>query len=99
MFQTSFRTNLKFKRIPAETLSHLTYVGMSIRDSKVYPKSIVKFLPEDPKVSEGTMNSFQNGTKVRKNVWCIGFGFTQICSASSLEYFHVNILYNHVSDL
>ena len=71
IFQTSFWTNLKFKRIPGEKLSHLTYVEMSIQDSKIYPKSIVKFLPEDPKVSEGAINSFQNGTKVRKHVWCI----------------------------
>ena len=61
----------RVKRIPAETLSHLSCVGMSIRDSKIYPKSIVKFLSEDPKVSEGAINSFQNGTKVRKSVWCI----------------------------
>ena len=54
-----------------ETVSHLTYVGMSTSDSKIYPKSIVKFLSEDPKVSEGAINSFQNGTKVRKNLWCI----------------------------
>ena len=61
----------KVKRIPAETLSQLSCVGMSIRDSKIYPKSIVKFLSEDPKVSEGAINSFQNETKVRKSVWCI----------------------------
>ena len=54
-----------------ETLSHLIYIEMSIQDQKIYPKSIVKFLPEDPNVSEGAKNSFQNETKVRKNVWCI----------------------------
>ena len=36
---------------------------MSIRDSKNYPKSIVKYLSEDRKVSEEAMISFQNGTK------------------------------------
>ena len=59
----------KSKIVPAGTLSHLIYAGMmSIRDSKNYPKSIVKYLSE---VSEGAMISFQNGTKVRKNVCCI----------------------------
>ena len=62
---------MKFNRIPAETLSHLTYVAMSIRYSKIYPKTIVKFLSEDTKVSERAIISFPNGTKVRKNVWYI----------------------------
>ena len=85
-----------FRRIPAGTLSHLTYVGMSIRDSKNYPKSIVKYQSEDRKVSEGAMISFQNGNKVRKNVCCIWIWVTQICLLSSPYYFHVSILYSHV---
>ena len=67
----SFSTPWCPKQNQSEALSHLTYLGMSVRDSKIYPKSIVKFLSEDPKVSEGSIDSFQNGTKVRTNVWCI----------------------------
>ena len=73
-----------FKRMPAGTLDHLTYVGMSIRDLKNNRKSIVKYLSEDRQESEGAMISFQNGTKVRKNVCCICIWVTQICSLSSL---------------
>ena len=38
----------------------------SIRESKFYPKSIVKILSEDPKMSEENINSLQNGTRFRK---------------------------------
>ena len=48
------------------TFSHLTYGGY-IRDSQFYPKSIVKFLLEDPKISERAINSLQNSTRFRKN--------------------------------
>ena len=34
--------------------------------------------------------SFQNGTKVRKNVCCIWIWVTQMCSLSSLWCFHVS---------
>ena len=83
-------------------LSHLTYVGMSIRDSKNYPKSIVKYHSEDRKVSEGAMISCQNGRKFARMYAVFGFGLlkfvwvTQICLLSSLYYFHVSILYSHV---
>ena len=59
-------------------------LGMSVRDPKNYSKSIVNYLSEDREVSEGAMISFQNGTKVRKNVCCICIWVTQICSLSSL---------------
>ena len=48
------------------TFSHLTYGGY-IRDSQFYPKSIVKCLLEDPKISEKAINSLENSTRFRKN--------------------------------
>ena len=46
---------------------------MSIRDSKNYPKSIVKYQSEDRKVSEGAMISFQNGPKFARMYAVFGF--------------------------
>ena len=63
-----------FRRIPARTLSHMTYVVMSIRESKQYPKSIVKYLFEDRKVLEGVMISFQMGPKFEKMYAVFEFG-------------------------
>ena len=93
IFQTSSWTNLKFKRIPGETLSHLTYVEMSTRDSKNLPQ-------KHRQVSSWRSKSMGRGYKfLSKWDQRSQFGFTQICSVSSLWYFHVSILYNHVSDL
>ena len=73
-FKLCFGQIWNFRRIPAGTLSHLTYVGMSIRDSKNYPKSIVKYQSEDRKVSEGAMTSCQNGRKFARMYAGFGFG-------------------------
>ena len=66
------------------TFSHLTYLEMSTRDRKNYRKNIIKYLDEDREVSEEVMMSFQNGTKVRKNVCCIWIWDIQMRLLSSL---------------
>ena len=62
----------------------LTYVRMSIRDSKNYTKSIVKYLSE---VSEGAMISFQKmGPKFARMYAVFGFGLPRF-----VRYHHYSI--------
>ena len=65
-------------------INHLTYVGMSIRDSKIYPKSIEVSSTEDPKISKGAMNPFRMEPKCTRMYGLFGFGLTQVYSLSSL---------------
>ena len=60
--------------------SHLRLLFCKI----VYTKSIVKYLSEDLEVSEGVMISFQNRTKVRKNVCCIWIWVTSDYTSSRI---------------